>query len=289
MYISIPFFHGHSGWQKKARKRGIPVAYHAHSTKEDFRSSYIGSDLVAPLFGKWIQHCYNSGTIIITPTEYSKKLLLSYGINKKIEAVSNGVDLDFFNREKADGMSFRKKYGYRADEKIFMSAGLTIERKGVSDFVELARRMPQYQFIWFGETNLNTVPMKTRRAVCTKLPNLKFAGYAEPEELREAYGSCDLFLFASREETEGIVVLEALAMKIPVLLRKIPVYEDWLKENTDVYKAKDLDDFERKAGMILRGEAPNLTEAGYRIAEERSIEKVGKRLAGIYEECLENV
>ena len=78
-------------------------------------------------------------------------------------------------------------------------------------------------------------------------------------------------------------------MKIPVLLRKIPVYEDWLKENTDVYKAKDLDDFERKAGMILRGEAPNLTEAGYRIAEERSIEKVGKRLAGIYEECLENV
>ena len=85
--------------------------------------------------------------------------MLSYGINKKIEAVSNGVDLDFFNREKADGMSFRKKYGYRSDEKIIMSAGLTIERKGVSDFVELARRMPQYQFIWFGETNLNTVPM----------------------------------------------------------------------------------------------------------------------------------
>lgn len=72
-----------------------------------------------------------------------------------------------FNQEKADGMSFRKKYGYRADEKIIMSAGLTIERKGVTDFVELARRMPQYQFIWFGETNLNTVPMKTSRAVFT--------------------------------------------------------------------------------------------------------------------------
>ena len=55
---------------KKARKREIPVAYHAHSTKEDFRSSYIGSDFFAPLFGKCIQYCYGSVTIIITPTEY---------------------------------------------------------------------------------------------------------------------------------------------------------------------------------------------------------------------------
>ena len=59
-----------------------------------------------------------------------------------------------------------------------MSVGLTIERKGVCDFVELAKRMPQYKFIWFGETNLDTVPLNVRKAVETKLPNLCFAGYA---------------------------------------------------------------------------------------------------------------
>ncbi len=273
---------------KKAKRKGIPVVYHAHSTREDFRNSYLDSNFFAPLFGKWIRHCYNAGTVIVTPTEYSKRLLLSYGIKKPIEAVSNGVDLAFYDRKKVERMSFREKYGYRAGQKIIMSVGLTIDRKGVSDFVELAKRIPQYQFIWFGETNLNTVPAKTRKAVRTKLPNLTFAGYAKPEVLREAYGSCDLFLFPSKEETEGIVVLEALAMKIPVLLRKIPVYDDWLQEGKVVYKAKDIRDFERKARMILEQELPDLTEAGHLVVEDRSLEKVGIRLGEIYRECLEN-
>lgn len=179
------------------------------------------------------------------------------------------------------------KYGYTAEQKIVMSVGLTIERKGISDFVELAKRMPEYQFVWFGETNLNTVPVKTRKAVRTKLPNLWFAGYVNPEELREAYGSCDLFLFPSKEETEGIVVLEALAMKIPILLRDIPVYGDWLAENKEVYKAKDIKDFEQKARKILEGKLPDLTETGYRVAEDRSIEKVGIKLGEIYRKITE--
>lgn len=274
---------------KKAQKRGIPIVYHAHSTKEDFRNSYLGSNLFAPLFGKWIQHCYNTGTMIVTPTEYSKRLLLSYGIRKRIEVVSNGVDLELFDRKKIDRMSFRKKYGYSAAQKIIMSVGLTIERKGVSDFVELARRMPEYQFIWFGETDLNMVPKKTREAVRTKLPNLRFVGYIKPNELREAYGSCDLFLFPSKEETEGIVVLEALAMQIPILLRKIPVYDDWLVENKDVYKARDLREFEIKTKKILNNELLDLTQAGHRVVEERSLEKVGRTLGQIYGDCLKMV
>ena len=113
-----------------------------------------------------------------------------------------------------------------------------------------------------------------------------FVGYAKPGELRDAYGSCDLFLFPSKEETEGIVVLEALAMKIPVLLRQIPVYEDWLVENRDVYKARNADDFELMAKRILSGELPDLTETGYQVVKERSIEKIGMKLSGIYRECL---
>ena len=271
---------------KKAKRMGIPVVYHAHSTREDFKNSYIGSNLAATLFGKWIKLCYNTGDVIVTPTEYSKKLLISYGIKKTIEAVSNGIDLEFYDREKVKKAAFREKYGYTARQKIIMSAGLTIDRKGITDFVELARRMPQYQFIWFGETNLNTVPRKIRKAVCTKLPNLKFAGYVSPKELREAYAGCDLFLFPSKEETEGIVVLEALAMKIPVLIRDIPVYEDWLKAVRDVYKAKDIDEFYIKAMKILENRLPNLTETGYEVAKARSIDKIGLKLGEIYSECI---
>ncbi|MDD3219526.1 MAG: glycosyltransferase [Lachnospiraceae bacterium] len=273
----------------KAHEKGIPVVFHAHSTKEDFRNSYLGSNLFDWLFGKWICHCYCTGDYIVTPTEYSKRLLVSYGINKKITAVSNGIDLDYYEKEKVASNAFRKKYGYGSDAKIIMSVGLTIDRKGVIDFVELAKRMPEYQFIWYGATNLNTVPLKVRKAVQTKLPNLKFAGYAKKDELREAYAGCNLFLFPSKEETEGIVVLEALAMKIPVLLRDIPVYQDWLKPNQDVYKASCLDEFEKKTRSILENRLPILVEEGYRVVKSRAIEQIGRQLGTVYENCLNNV
>ncbi len=270
----------------KAKRMGIPIVYHAHSTKEDFRNSFIGANQVDSLFGKWITLCYKQGTMLVTPSEYAKSLLRSYGIKKRIDVVSNGVDLSYYDRNSVDGNAFRKKYGYGTEQKIVMCAGLTIARKGILDFVELARRMPEYQFIWFGETNPHTIPYKVRKALRTKLPNLRFAGYAEPDALREAYAGCDLFFFPSKEETEGIVVLEALAMKIPILLRNIPVYSDWLRDGKDVYKGQNIDEFQDLIRKILEHEVSDLTEAGYQVAKERAIEKIGAKLREIYEECI---
>ena len=65
---------------KKLKKQGKKIVYHAHSTEEDFRNSFIFSNQVSKLFKKWLIKCYTLGDAIITPTEYSKKLLQSYGI-----------------------------------------------------------------------------------------------------------------------------------------------------------------------------------------------------------------
>ena len=53
-------------------------------------------------------------------------------------------------------------------------------------------------------------------------------------------------------------------MKIPILLRDIPVYSDWLKENREVYKARSIDEFQGKIEKILEQKFPDLTEAGHR-------------------------
>ena len=56
---------------KKAKKEGKKVVYHAHSTEEDFKNSFVLSNQVAPLFKKWITKCYTLGDVILTPTPYS--------------------------------------------------------------------------------------------------------------------------------------------------------------------------------------------------------------------------
>ena len=272
---------------KKAKKQGKRIVYHAHSTEEDFRNSFTFSNQLAPLFKSWLKTCYNIADIIVTPTPYSKRLLEAYPIEKPIYAISNGIELDFFKKNEKEGLEFRKKYGFKKTDKIVIAVGLYIERKGILDFVELARRCPEYQFVWFGYTNLNLVPPKIRKAVSTELPNLYFAGYVPREELKKAYSGADLFLFPTLEETEGIVLLEALASKVPVLIRDIPIYEGWFEDGKNVYKASNLEEFESKMSDILEKRLPDLTEEGYKVAKERDIKSVGKQLKDVYAKLMQ--
>lgn len=79
-----------------AKLMGRKVIYYGHSTMEDFRRSFRGSDRLAPLFRKWITFCYSLGDVVLTPTEYSRRLLESYGLKPPVYSISNGVDTEFF-------------------------------------------------------------------------------------------------------------------------------------------------------------------------------------------------
>ena len=273
-------------WAKKCRKNGKKVIYHAHSTREDFERSFMFSNMLAPLFQKWIVRCYNTADALITPTPYSKRLIEAYGIKKPIYALSNGIELDFFCYDEARAKEFRKQFGFSEDDKVIISVGLYIERKGILDFVELAKRMPEYKFVWFGYTPLYQVPRKVRKAVKTKLPNLFFPGYVEPEHFRNAYSGADLFLFPTYEETEGIVLLESLACRQNTLIRDIPIYESWLTDGVNVYKAKTLNEFEARIRGICEHTLPCLKDAGYELVSDKDLSQIGKQLLKIYESVL---
>ena len=266
---------------KWAKKHGKKVVYHAHSTEEDFRNSFKFSNQIAPLFKKWLIKCYSLGDVIITPTPYSKRLLEGYGL-KNITAISNGIDTSFFKKDAEAGKAFREKYSYKEGDKVVMAIGLYLERKGILDFVELAKRLPQYKFIWFGYTDLKLVPAKIKKAVNTKLPNLCFAGYVEPDMIKAALSGADMYIFPTLEETEGIPILEACACRQKALIRDIPVFGEWLEEGKHVYKAKTIDEFEKKTVDILEGRLKDLTEEAYKVALEKDIKTVGKELINLY-------
>ncbi|WP_193726020.1 glycosyltransferase family 4 protein [Anaerosacchariphilus polymeriproducens] len=268
---------------KKAKQKGKAVVYHAHSTKEDFCNSFKGSNLIAPFFQKWIMKCYQLGDVILTPTEYSKSLLEGYGIKKPIIPISNGIDTQFYKKDLKKRKLFREHYNIDENRKIIMSVGLYFDRKGILDFIELAKRMPEYTFFWFGFTPYYQIPGNIKRAIEHSPSNLILPGYVSKEEIIMAYNGCDLFLFPSKEETEGIVVLEALAAQIPVLIRDIPVYSHWLKKEEDVYKASDIEEFQSLAKKILENKIKNLTLNGYQRAIERDSRLQAEKLKMIYE------
>ena len=160
--------------------------------------------------------------------------------------------------------------------------GHTIARKGLPDFLALARRMPAVRFLWFGWTDPRLLPSDIQTAIKSAPANVSFPGFVDRERLREAYCGADAFAFLSHEETEGIVVLEALACGVPTVVRDIPVYTGWLEHGKTIYKASNIEGFQRIVMGILDRTLPDLTMAGRAVAGERSLEAVGVRLREIY-------
>ena len=198
------------------------------------------------------------------------------------------MNLDLFKKDEAAGKRFRKEYNYKKEDKVIIGIGLYITRKGIVDFVELAKRMPEYKFIWFGYSPLAAATEDVRKAVNTKLDNLVFAGYVKQQVIKDAMNGCDVYLFPTYEETEGIPIIEACACKTTAIIRDIPIFEEMLEDGKNVYKAKTVDEFEEKIRGIITGNLPKVGERAYKVAEERDIKKVGEQLKKVYEEVLKD-
>ena len=190
---------------------------------------------------------------MLTPTPYARNILDGYGLRPPVQVLSNGVDTDFFAPDPARRAEFRRRYGLGDGEKAVVSAGHFMQRKGILSFIRLARALPAVRFFWFGYTQPALVPADIRQAMAEAPDNLTFPGFVSQAELRDAYCGADLFCFCSHEETEGIVVLEALGCGVPVLVRDIPVYEGWLTHGETVYKARSEADWPALAAGILDG------------------------------------
>ncbi len=272
----------------QARREGKKVVYHAHSTEEDFRNSFIGSNQLAPLVKKYLVGLYQKADYLITPTPYSKQLLEGYGLTVPIQSISNGIDLDKYRPDPIKEQKFREHFHLSENQKVIICVGLFFARKGIIDFVEIAKKMPEYTFIWFGHVPMYSIPKNIRKIVKENHPdNVIFPGYISGEIIEGAYSGADLFFFPSYEETEGIVVLEALASKQNVLVRDIPVYHGWLEDRKNCYMGKTNDEFCEMIKKIMEDEVPSLVESGYQTAQDRSIEKIGEQLRDVYLQVLD--
>ncbi len=272
---------------KKCHKMGIPVIVHGHSTYEDFRNSFRCWKLIEPTFDHQIKYMYSRADLIITPTPYSKELIEGYGFNKKVIAISNGIDLEEYKEDKESQNAFRKEFGLKEDEKFVMGIGFPFERKGLHDFIEVARKFPDVKFFWFGHLAKILTSQKMLKAIKNKPSNVIMPGYVKGDLIHGALQTATCLFFPSYEETEGIVVLEALASRCPLVVRNIGVYKPWLQDGVNAHFCDNNEDFAKQIKELLgNGEKEEILKNGYQVASERSLDKIGEQLKQAYEECI---
>ncbi|MEA2067405.1 MAG: glycosyltransferase [Thermotogota bacterium] len=150
---------------RKSKKIGVPVIYHCHTTEEDFRNSFIFSNLFAPFLKKHIIKLYSKADYLLFPSKYTKKIIKSYNINKPGKVISNGVDTTIFSKDIEKAKQFRKYFNIEKNRKLFISVGLPFKRKGIKDFVEIAKKIPDALFFWFGTRLTSILPREISKII----------------------------------------------------------------------------------------------------------------------------
>lgn len=271
---------------KKLMKKGVPVVVHGHSTYEDFRESFRCWKLMEPVFDSWITKMYGNAPLIVTPTPYSKGLIENYKCTKcEVVAISNGIDLEEYAPNEKYVKAYQEFFKLKKGQRVIIGVGLPFKRKGLYDFIDIAKKMPNVTFIWFGHLQKILTQHGILKAMKTAPKNVIFPGYIDGAVIKGAMQKADLMLFPSYEETEGIVALESLASKTPLLVRDTGVYEGWLEDNKNCFKAKTNDEFIEKINYIFTHDTSKVIEEGYKVAEARSLDKVGKQLIELYQKA----
>jgi 1,2-diacylglycerol-3-alpha-glucose alpha-1,2-glucosyltransferase len=272
LHVNLPFLR--SLWAiRQAKKRGIKTVISSHATAEDLAGVWRISSLIRPLVRRYYRFAYGTADVIISPTEYTKNLLKNYGLPaSKIEILSSGVDFSEFEVKE-------KKYQKSQNDLVIFNVANAIPRKGIDSFIYLAKEYPQNKFYWYGKVFKSIL----YKPIPKNLPaNLEFKGYAP--DILKVYREEDIFVFPSYEENQGLVILEAAASGLPILIRDLPVYDGWLINEKNCLKAKNDEEFGTQLGRLISDSAlrERLGKEAREMAKSHDLKIIGQKLIGIY-------
>jgi 1,2-diacylglycerol-3-alpha-glucose alpha-1,2-glucosyltransferase len=270
---------------RKLKGKGKKVVLHAHMTADDFRDSYRFSNAIAPYLKKYLTFYYNQADLVLCPSEYTKNVLLGYGVKKPITVISNGIDIDRFQESKEKRELFREE-NY-LDGVVPLMVGHLFMRKGLETFVSMAKELPNQKFVWIGRRYPKVEDPRVGRIMDAAPKNTRFMLDCV-DDITAAYSGTDIFFFPSYCENQGIVLLEAGACRRPLLVRDNPTYVGWLTDGVDCLKAKTDEEFKEKLAILSEDAQlrKKLADNAYLMSREHSLQKVGAKLSGIYEELL---
>jgi len=229
-----------------SKSGGVSVAY-VHFIPETVDDSLKLPTIVKGIFYKYIIWFYKSVDHLVVVNPYFIDILTEkYHIDRsKITYIPNYVsEENFFKQDENTIINTRDKYDISSDSFVVLGVGQVQSRKGVLDFVQVAQNLPHVQFVWAGGFSFGAITdgYKELKKVIENPPsNVKFIGIVEREEMNDIYNIADVMFLPSFSELFPMAILESLALKIPVLLRDIDIYENILFNY--YLKGKNISDF----------------------------------------------
>ena len=202
-----------------ARHRELPILFTHHTLYERY-THYVPLDspalkrMAVRLSSEYCNLCDR----IVAPSESIATLLKERGVETPIDSIPTGIDLDAF--EGNQGEAFRNANGIPADSRVIGTVGRLAKEKNLPYLAEAVagylKSHANAVFLVVGDGDAKK-EMLTRVKKGASEKQLFAVGKLSGQDLLDAYAAMDCFVFASRTETQGIVLAEALASGNPVV------------------------------------------------------------------------
>ena len=290
VHVQTPFLAHYAGL-RHARERGLPVVATCHTYFEDYLHHYL--PLLPKSAGAFIArramtHQLNAVDCVISPSEQVRGRLLEYGVSSPIEVIPTGMTQDRFIP--GDAGRFRNRYAIAADRRVLLILGRVAFEKNISFllrmFVIVHRRDPQTLLVIAGEGPAQ--PQLEREAAQLGIARaVRFIGNLDREQgLNDCYAAADAFVFASRTETQGLVLLEAMAQRRPVVSTACLGTRSVLTSDSGASVVEEEEEaFASAVAGVLQNPAQAGMQAarGQRWAQTWSSREMARRMVQLYE------
>lgn len=221
VHIQTPFVAHRSGL-RAARACGRPTLLTYHTFFEEYLHHYAPFLPAAALRGlarRVSRAQCNAVDAVVVPSTAMRDRLAGYGVHTPMEILPTGIPLQDF--ASGDGPHFRRLYDIPENAPMALYIGRVAYEKNIGFLLEVAARLkvqrPDFVLVIAGEGPATTsLQRQVQRDGLAG--TVRFVGYLERRKrLPDCYAAADVFVFASRTETQGLVLLEAMAAGLPVV------------------------------------------------------------------------
>ena len=295
--IDFDIIHGFSGGSipalglALAKFKKKPYVFTYNTRLNHYTHYVMGGKLIRPKAVEKVVELYcNVCNYVIAPADYVKKELIEFGVKKPIAVIPNGIDIEKF--KSGERGYLRKKLGLLEKDKIVLYLGRLAREKSVDFVIKAFARLSKLS----GNYYLVIVGDGPHRETLEKLVEdldltgkVIFLGFVEFKNVPKVYSDSDVFAFASETETQGMVVLEAMASGLSVLVTKDKVFEQVIENGKDgIMVERNQKKFAEELRTLLTDDKLRKTigQNARKKAQQFSLDEIAKKFDTLYKSLI---
>lgn len=289
VHVHTPF-RAHKLGVRLRRARGLRVVETYHTYFEEYAAHYLPwlpTRLLKSLARRVSRKLCGEIDHLIVPTAEMVDVLRAYGVDTPSTVLPTGIDLREFAG--GDGQAFRQAHGIAADRPVLLTVSRLAMEKNIDFLLQVARRLvpdfPELLFLVAGE-GPDAARLKSLTTALHLESHVRFFGNLDRRTtLLDCYRSADAFVFASPTETQGLVLIEAMALGVPIVSTAVMGTATVLRDAASaVVSAQDVEAFAAHVAQVLRQPElrAKLAQSGPRDAERWSAPALMHEAVGVY-------